>query len=88
MAFVVYHKIHQVIFDCELLVTDIARSISKNIIFLKIILLFIRSSAKYTQIIVGRVDCLQTPHDKRRNNHKNGYGEVFLKENFSKRILS
>ena len=36
MAFEVYHKINQVIFNAELLVTDNARSISKHRLLLKV----------------------------------------------------
>ena len=46
------------------------------------------SNVECTKIIVGRADRLQLPHDKRRNKHRNRHGEVFLKKNFNKRILS
>ena len=44
MAFEVYHKTNQVIFNLELLVTDNARSISKHMLLLKV---FLYSSGVY-----------------------------------------
>ena len=72
MAFEVYHKIDQVIFKWELLVTDNAGSISKHMLLLKV---------ECTWINVGRVDRVQALHVSGEAIIRIGHGEVFFKEN-------